>query len=103
MFFDVVVRRFSSNRIMEDNQRAAQPQREYYEFAATASEKLCHAKALIANEQPQYDAALASLDDGLLSASKRNVPDARAGTTGDVLMVRQYLLYVRNCLQALSC
>ena len=40
-FFDVVVRRFSSNRIMEDNQRAAQAQREYYEFAATASEKLC--------------------------------------------------------------
>ena len=88
---------------MEDNQCAAQAQKEYYECAATASEKLCRAKVLMANEPPQYDAALELLDDGLLSASKRNVPGVarRAGTTGDELMVRLHLLYVCNCLQTL--
>ena len=69
---------------MEDNQIAAQAQKEYYECADTASDKLRHAKALMDSKQPQYEEALSLLDGGL------GVSGA-VSTTGDELMVRQNL------------
>ena len=87
------------NSIMEDNQIAAQAQKEYYELANAASDKLRRAKALMDSKQPQYEQALSLLDEGLaVSGAVR-----RAGVNGDELMVRQNLASVTLCQPAVSC
>ena len=87
------------NSIMEDNQITAQAQKEYYELANAASDRLRRAKALMDSKQPQYEQALSLLDEGLaVSGAVR-----RAGNNGDELMVRQNLACVALCKPAVSC
>ena len=81
---------------MEDNQIHAQTQKEYYERAEIASEKLRLAKeALMDSTQPKYEEALSLLDEGL--------GVSRGGTTGDELMVRQNLACVSHRPTSMCC
>ena len=71
---------------MEQNQRAAQDQKEYYERSSAASEKLRQAKAHMGSEQPRYKEALALLNAG-----------------GDKLMVRQSVVCVLRNWDLANC